>query len=54
MFYTAQLILALEEVHRNKLVYRSLNPRDILMDVEGNVKLVDYGVKVVDNKDSYY
>lgn len=54
MFYAAQLLIALQNIHRNRLVYRSLNPNDILIDSNGNVKLVDYGKKYIDTSERFY
>ena len=43
IFYAAELTLALEELHRNDVVYRDLKPENILFDGEGHVKLADFG-----------
>jgi serine/threonine protein kinase len=44
IFYAAEIILALEELHRNGVVYRDLKPENILFDGEGHVKLADFGL----------
>ena len=54
MFYAAQLLVALQSIHRNRLVFRSLNPNAILIDIQGNIKLVDYGKKVIDTSEHFY
>ena len=43
-FYTAELVLALDHVHSNGVVYRDLKPENILLDQNGHVKLIDFGL----------
>jgi serine/threonine protein kinase len=43
-FYTAEIVLALEELHRNGVVYRDLKPENILFDGDGHIKLADFGL----------
>lgn len=42
-FYTAQVLLGLDALHRAGYVYRDLKPENILMDGDGNLKLADLG-----------
>jgi len=44
MFYTAEIILALEYLHSEGIVYRDLKPENILIDSDGHVKLTDFGL----------
>jgi serine/threonine protein kinase len=43
-FYIAEIILALEFLHENKIVYRDLKPENILLDRNGHIKLTDFGL----------
>jgi len=43
-FYVAQLILALEHLHNQGIVYRDLKLENVMLDEEGHVKLVDFGL----------
>jgi len=40
----AELIIALEELHKRKIIHRDIKPRNILFDADGHVVLGDYGI----------
>eukprot|EP01015_Nassula_variabilis_P011233 TRINITY_DN19110_c0_g1_i1.p1 TRINITY_DN19110_c0_g1~~TRINITY_DN19110_c0_g1_i1.p1 ORF type:complete len:333 (+),score=60.04 TRINITY_DN19110_c0_g1_i1:13-1011(+) len=42
-FYAAQLVLALEYLHSEDIIYRDLKPENIFIDNEGYIALTDYG-----------
>ncbi|KRH92579.1 cAMP-dependent protein kinase catalytic subunit (PKA), partial [Pseudoloma neurophilia] len=43
VFYSAEIILALEYLHSKGLIYRDLKPENILLTKHGHIKLVDLG-----------
>lgn len=43
-FYVAEIILALESLHKQGLVHRDLKPQNILLDANGHLKLADFGL----------
>jgi len=52
-FYAGEIALALECLHRHKIVYRDLKPENMLLDKTGHVKMTDFGLsKNLGNDDS--
>jgi len=43
-FYAAELLLALEHLHKFNVVYRDLKPENILLDFTGHIALCDFGL----------
>jgi serine/threonine protein kinase len=43
-FYMAELVLALEYLHLQGVVYRDVKPENILIDSEGHIRLTDFGL----------
>ena len=42
--YIIEISLALNELHRNNIIYRDLKPENILFDDHGHIKLTDFGL----------
>ena len=49
-FYIVEIILAIDFLHKNNMIYRDLKPENILIDSKGHIKLTDFGLsKIVKN-----
>ena len=46
-FYGAQIVLALEHMHNEGVIYRDLKPENILIDSEGYLRITDFGLSKV-------
>lgn len=46
-FYAAQIVLALEHMHNEGVVYRDLKPENILIDSEGYLRITDFGLSKI-------
>ena len=42
-FYTASLLIILDYLHKNSIIYRDLKPENLMVDHEGYLKLLDFG-----------
>jgi serine/threonine protein kinase len=43
-FYICEVIIAIEFLHKNKIIFRDLKPENIVLDKNGHVKLTDFGL----------
>ena len=42
-FYLAEVLVAIQQLHENHIIYRDLKPENILLDRRGHIKLIDFG-----------
>ena len=49
-FYIAELILAIESIHKLDCIHRDIKPDNILIDKTGHIKLTDFGLAKISEK----
>lgn len=42
--YAAEILLAIEELHNNDIIFRDLKPENIVLDESGHCLLTDFGL----------
>ena len=52
-FFIACIILSLEYIHTNNILHRDLKPENLVLDDKGYVKLTDFGIAKIYQKENY-
>lgn len=48
--YICEIILALEALHKQEIIFRDLKPANIVIDKDGHVLLTDFGLSKEETK----
>jgi len=43
-FYFAEILLSIEHLHSQNIMYRDLKPENVLIDLDGHVRITDFGL----------
>lgn len=46
-FYFAEILLGIEHLHSRDIVYRDIKPENILLDVDGHIRIADFGLSKI-------
>jgi len=52
IYYLSQILLAVDHLHQQGIIYRDLKPENIMLNREGHIKLTDFGMCHVPNVES--
>lgn len=47
-FYFCEILLAIEHLHKERIIFRDLKPENTLIDLDGHIKLIDFGLATFD------
>ena len=43
-FYFVEILLGLESIHNNNILYRDFKPENIILDIYGHIRIADFGL----------
>lgn len=53
VFYISELVVFIEEMHKENIIYRDLKPENILLGLDGHIKITDFGLSKKTNDITY-
>jgi len=51
--YIAEILLSIEYLHNEGIIYRDMKPDNVILDEEGHIKLTDFGLSKEGIDDQY-
>ena len=51
-FFLSNIIISLEFIHSKKIIHRDVKPENLLLDINGYLRLTDFGIAVYSNKEN--
>lgn len=46
-FYFSEIVVGLEYLHSKNVVYRDIKPENILVDIDGHIRIADFGLSKI-------
>ena len=43
VYYAAQILATVEQLHNKKVIYRDLKPENVMLNSDGQARLIDFG-----------